>query len=456
MPPAPSVSPGSSSASIERALERILAAWEKTSHTLDFLLEREFGHKGLTSEAKAQITERASNWARGRGAARYLLAQKLNKNLASLPPPLRRRLEIAVCRLLFEQRTPPAIQVSQAVEEVKATYGKELGGLANAVLRSLAEKPLPWPPAETDPVGYLAASTSHPAWIVERWLQRWGYERTHEQLAWDNLRPEIWLRWNWLRGDLQQTEAFIGENQLEVQADQRFAGYFHLLTGYFPTAAAVVEKGYFSVQDPSASLAVELLQPTPGQKILDLCAAPGGKTTLIAQRSRDSADIMAVDSSPHRLGRLQTSLERLNIKSVKLVSADGRKYAPSCSADEQFDAVLLDVPCSGLGVLARRADLRWRRKPEDLPQLVALQKELIRAASRCIRPGGALVYSTCTIEPEENQDIIHNFLEYASNFALDDRLPLFPDFAIAPGEFQTCSPRDRIDGVYCARLIRKN
>jgi 16S rRNA (cytosine967-C5)-methyltransferase len=440
---------------LERTLQQILSHWEKSSHTLDYLLAQAFRQSDLTSVEKAQITEQASNWARGRGAASFLLTKTLPKGPQSLPPPLRRKMELTACRILFEERTPKAVIASRTVEEVKSEYGAKLAGLTNAVLRRLINDPPAWPDLNTDPAAYLAASTSHPEWIIKRWLERWDFNQVLAQGQWDNLRPAIWLRWNRLRGDLDKAREVITENELDVQTDLRFEGFFRLGGSFFPVAARIVASGEFQVQDPSASLAVRLLDPRPNQDIVDLCAAPGGKTTLIAEMSGPEARQIAVDLSAPRLASLQPSFRRLGLTGIKTVAQDARSFAQNPANQNRYDRVLLDVPCSGFGVFGRRADLRWRRQPHDLPDLVALQRELIRAASQCVKPGGILVYSTCSIEPEENQDIVHDFLSENDNFHPEAAPAAFPaQFLVALGEIATQSPRDHIDGVYAARLIR--
>lgn len=438
---------------------RILSRWEQGTRTLDFILNQELGRTELSAAEKAEVTERVSNWGRGRGAARYLLETKTKVGLSSLPHPLRRQLELTVCRLLYEERTPKPIIVSAAVEDIKQRHGTDLGKLANAILRSLAEQPLSWPDAEADPVQHLAHSTSHPPWMVARWLDRYGEDRTRAQLNWDNFRPAIWLRWNQLRGDYRAAVSILKNAQVDVRESPDFGDYFYLESSFHPGAASLVEAGHFSVQDPSASLAVRLLDPQPGMSILDLCAAPGGKTTLMAERMGDRGRIVAVDSSKDRLKQLDQSLIRLGMSSVKTVAADARSFAqnPTDYSEVQvFDAVLVDVPCSGFGVLSRRTDLRWRRMPDDLADLVSLQKNLIRAAAACTKPGGVLVYSTCSIEPEENEDIIEDFLAEFDEFSPDDHRGDIPDrFIVGPGEVATYSPRDEVDGIYAARLKRQ-
>jgi 16S rRNA (cytosine967-C5)-methyltransferase len=440
---------------IESTVQQIVAAWESSSHTLDYLLEGAFRQSNLTSAEKAQVTEQTCNWARGRGTAIYWLTQTLTKGPQSLPPPLRRKLEVTACRILFEERTPKPIIASRTVEEVKSEYGTRLAGLTNAVLRRLIADPPAWPDRKTDPVAYLAAVTSHPEWILKRWLARWEFDRVLAQAHWDNLRPALWLRWNRMRGDLDKAREVITSNELKVLAAPAFEGFFKLESPFYPIAARLVASGDFQVQDPSASLAVRLLSPKADQEIVDLCAAPGGKTTLMAQMAESPARITAVDLSAPRLATLQRTLSSLGLTGLKTVAQDARSFAEDAANQSRFDAVLLDVPCSGFGVLGRRADLRWRRQPQDMVDLIALQRELIRAASSCVKPGGILVYSTCSIEGEENQEIVHEFLAEYNNFQPDAVPAGFPtEFIIAPGEIATYSPRDQIDGAYAARLIR--
>jgi 16S rRNA (cytosine967-C5)-methyltransferase len=438
----------------DQAALRLIAAWEKSTHTLDFLFEREFERFRLDQQQKARVTDRVSNWARGRGSAKYLLDKSLQKGLHSIPPKLRRLLELSVCRLLFEQRSPRPLIVAETVERIKVDFGGTLAKLSNAVLRKIAAEPPPWPDRNHKPVDYLAASASHPAWMVERWLKRWGFDSTSELLNWNNQRPAIWLRWNSLKGNLRAAEAKLKSADITFEAVSEYPLYFRLSSSFYPGPAALVKQGYFAVQDPSALIAVRLLGPGQGMKILDLCAAPGGKTTLMAQLMENRGKIVAVDSSADRMKRLGESLSAAGIDNIEAFVADGRSFIYR-NKEAQFDAVLLDAPCSGLGVLSRRADLRWRRKPEDIRSVIPLQRELLRAAAKNVRRGGTLVYSTCTIEPQENGEIVADFLTDNPYFTLEDPPVKMPEFHFTgKGEVETYSPRDGIDGIYAARMTR--
>lgn len=429
----------------EQIALKVASRWEKGTHTLDYLLEREFERSKANPSERAKITEWVYNWGRSRGSARFLLDASLDRGLDSLAPKLRIQLEITICRLLHEERTPKPIIVSTAVEHIKQTHGNPLAKLANAVLRKIADKPLPWPEVHKDPVHYLVHSRSHPVWIVERWLDRWGFERTQEQLDWDNRRPQLWLRYNRLRLTLDEATSKLQEADVGFEPSTGHTGYFRLTSSFYPEAASLVRSGYFSVQDPSASLSVRLLAPHKEMRILDLCAAPGGKTTLIAELADDAASIVAIDASADRLRMLNEATDRLGITSVRTLVADGRNITGNLELQKltgSFDAVLVDVPCSGFGVLNRRADLRWRRKPEDFANLIELQRSLIRAGAQMTRAGGVLVYSTCSIEPEENEEIVQEFLSGQPEFTVTE-------------EINTYSPGDGIDGVYAAHIIRQ-
>jgi 16S rRNA (cytosine967-C5)-methyltransferase len=438
---------------------RIASIWEKGSHTLDYLLDRELKRSKIDSTARSAVTEWIYGWGRSRGSARYLLDASLDRGLDSLDPKLRLHLEMIASRLLIEERTPKPIVVSRAVDYIKQLHGSNLGKLSNAVLRKIADRPPPWPNPDVDPVHHLAVSRSHPDWIVARWLDRWGFDKTRDQLDWDNTRPQLWLRNNPLRQSTDEAVSQLEAAGVEFEISQEFSGFFRLKSSFHPAAEALVSSGLFTVQDPSASLAVHLLAPKSGMSILDLCAAPGGKTTLIAELIGDSGQILAVDVSVDRLNKLDLASSKLGLTSIQTQVADGRDIENNPDLYDRvgtFDAVLVDIPCSGTGVMNRRADLRWRRTPEDFSDLTELQRALLRSGAAATRPGGTLVYSTCSIEPEENEEIVHDFLRDHPEFKADAGSRDIPEtFLTNVGELNSFSPRDGIDGIYSARMIKK-
>lgn len=436
----------------ERIITKLITKWENSEHTAEYLLEEAFSESNSDRKTRSNITEEFLTWARSRGSARYLLNHKLKKGIDSLPPDLRRYLEVAVTRLLVDERTPKPIIVSKAVDTIKSEFGLGLARVANAVLRNLAENGPEWP-LQADTIEYLANSTSHPAWLIECWLQLWDKSQVEALLEWDNQRPSTWLRRNHLRGTPAEALKELKEKGVEFDVDVNFPDYFRLKSSFYPNAAHLVSEGWFSVQDPSASLAVRLLNPQPGMVIADLCAAPGGKTTLMAQLTGNQADINAVDPSADRMNRLNEAINRLGISCITLHVADAKVYASKTK--KRYDAVLLDVPCSGLGVLSRRADLRWRRKPQDIAELSRLQIDLLDSAAEIVKKEGSLIYSTCTIDPEENEHVIDSFLRSHSEFHLvAPELTGLDHFKTQTDYLKTFSPRDKIDGIFAAKLVK--
>jgi 16S rRNA (cytosine967-C5)-methyltransferase len=210
------------------------------------------------------------------------------------------------------------------------------------------------------------------------------------------------------------------------------------------------QEGLFSIQDVSAGLACVLLSPRPGDKIVDLCAAPGGKTTFLAELTKDEADIFAVDANLQRLNLIRQNLNRLKLKSVQLVQADGTQYS-----SQKVDKVIVDAPCSGLGVLSKRVDLRWKRTPGQLEELSELQLKLLQNATKLVKPGGVIVYCTCTIEPEENEQIIDKFLIENKNFRLEPASKFISkELTTSEGFVYTLPHQHGIDGSFAARLIK--
>jgi 16S rRNA (cytosine967-C5)-methyltransferase len=443
--------------SSERLALHIIALWENGEHTIDWLLTKELTSSNLESKDRARVTDWVTNWCRLHGTAEYLLNHHLKLGIATLPPILRRQMELTICRLIQEERTPKPILIDRAVEIAKGTFGVKMAGMTNAVLRKISKELSD--EFGSDPQTFPALFASHPTWLLERWRLHWDDETIRQQILWDNARPATFLRWNGLKGEQRKALETLTHHNISFKVLPEFPDYFHLLSPFQMGALELVNAGYFSVQDPSAALPVRLLNPKPGMTLLDLCAAPGGKTTYMAELMGDSGEVWAVDLSHDRLRRIKESLHRLGISCVKVIAADGvtidenPELAPMIG---KFDGVLIDAPCSGLGVLSRRADLRWKRKPEDFSDLTTLQRKLLTSGAKMVRPGGALVYSTCTIEPEENEELIASFLKDNPSFEINRNYSDLPEIFYAEfGSVNTLSPRDHIDGSFAARMIKK-
>jgi 16S rRNA (cytosine967-C5)-methyltransferase len=237
---------------------------------------------------------------------------------------------------------------------------------------------------------------------------------------------------------------------LEAEAGAYHAGSIRVLGDFVPTNLQSFQEGYFTIQDESESLVVDLLTPKPGERIVDLCAAPGGKTTQIAPLVGPRGRVIAVEAQKGRLKPLVENRTRMRLSDIDLVVADGRSLA----LRRPVDRVLVDAPCSGLGVLAKRADARWRKTEAGIRQVSVLQEELIRAGAALVRPGGVLVYSVCSMEPEEGRRVVERFLKDAAGWRLDDAGAYLPGDVVEDGMLLTLPHRHKMDGAFAARLVR--
>lgn len=379
-----------------------------------------------------------------------------------LEPEVRQVLRLALYDLLIAGR-PAHAAVSQAVELVRLSRPRA-AGLVNAILRAtlraLAEG-LP-EPGSGDLAADLAIRHSHPDWLVRRWLARFGELETRALLDWNNARPLQTLRVNPLRADRDMIGAELDRLGLPWQPGRWLDDALRLRRLQGALASGLVSRGWCAVQDEAAALVVRVLDPQPGERIIDGCAAPGGKALYAAGLMGDRGTVLAVDRHPKRLALLEAAAERQGIHCVRTWAGDLRALSTARDADgrpldEPADRVLLDAPCSGTGVLAKRADLRWQRSPESLAQLTALQDSLLDAAAERLRPGGLLVYATCSLEPEENGQRVAAFLERRRDFRLEPLGALLSfELQDAAGCFESLPQRQGMDGAFAARLRRSD
>lgn len=437
----------------EHAL-RILRQVEVHGARADELLQRDRVQAGLSPLDRALLRELCTGVLRWRGRLDWALAQVLKTGLDDLTPWIRNVLRLGAYQLLFLDRIPQRAAVDECVKLAKRYGHSGTARLVNGVLRALVrdQANLPYPDAAADPVAHLSVLYSHPDWMVRRWLARYGFEDTEALCAADNRPPIVCVRANRLRGTPQDLIAGLGEAGIVAHPHPRVPGYACVPQpeGLFDTA--LFREGGFQVQDPSAGLAVMLLDPQPDERVLDMCAAPGGKTTHIAERMLDRGRIVALDLRADRLARVSENAERLGLHIIQPIQTDALHYTEHGG----FDRVLVDVPCSGLGVLARRADARWAKREADIPALADVQHALLTKAATCLRPGGVLVYSTCTIEPEENEGVVERFLRASGDaFMLDPPGPGLAEHTRGP-YVRTFPHLHQMDGSFAARLIRRD
>jgi 16S rRNA (cytosine967-C5)-methyltransferase len=288
-----------------------------------------------------------------------------------------------------------------------------------------------------------ALGWSHPDWLCGRWLARWGAGPVGRLLEWNNTPPATYARLNTLKIDAQGLARRWEEERVVFESrsfDWIPDGLLFELKSHPPLGTlGSLQEGLFYIQDPSTLLAVAELDPQPGEAVLDLCAAPGGKTTYIAQRMNNQGRLVAQDTNRTRLDRARENCARLGVTCATFSTATTVDF-PELSVS--FDRILVDAPCSNTGVIRRRVDLRWRIQPAEIERLSTLQVELLRDAAVQLKPGGTLVYSTCSLEPEENQRVTKSFLAAHPEFRLRNERPLTP--------FE-----HGVDGAYVARLVKR-
>jgi len=413
------------------------------------------GRSGLDSGGRRQrqTLEYVAGITRWRRRLDFIIAHYYKGPYEDMELGLKVALRIGLYDLLFLD-TPPYAAVNEAVELASRRIRRGAGGLVNGVLRSVQRNrddlPRPHSEDEADDLGVLH---SHPTWMVRRWIERYGSEGAEALLRWNNARPVYGVRINTLKID---ETAFLHRLD-DLAADwtpSSYLAHFLRMGSVQPLLEhGLLQDGSCAVQDESAGLIVHLLDPQPGERMIDLCAAPGGKALYSAQRMRGEGSIAAVDVHRGRLRLVERAARAQGVRIVRAVHADARQLDGTWRA--AADRVLIDAPCSGLGVLSKRADLRWRRKPEDLADLSALQDELLDAAAGLVRKGGMVVYGTCTIEPEENEERVEAFLARQASFRLVDAGERLPSRLVTrKGCYAAFPPRDAIDGAFAACFRR--
>jgi 16S rRNA (cytosine967-C5)-methyltransferase len=327
-------------------------------------------------------------------------------------------------------------------------------GLVNAVLRRMVRENLEFPDPEReieDPTEALAVAYSHPAWLVGRWMHRLGEEETRALLAANNRARPLGLRVNVSRTDRETLRGELEARGVESEASPYSRASLRVTGNLVPQTLPEFGQGRFFVQDESETLVGQLLLPQAGETVLDLCAAPGGKTTHIQELRGNDGRVIAVDPQRNRLNRVRENVDRLGLTGVDLVQARGETLA----LGRPVDRVLVDSPCSGLGVLGRRADARWRKTAKSLRSLLPLEAALLAAGAEHVRPGGVLVYSVCSTEPEETTEQVRRFLGAHPGFRLDPAETYVPRETVTDGCLVLYPHRHGTDGAFAARFLRQ-
>ncbi|KAJ7297030.1 hypothetical protein O6H91_05G050300 [Diphasiastrum complanatum] len=426
-----------------------------------------FRTRGLQSQDIKLVTDEVAGitrWKRYLDFLIFSVYKQDSREYDHLEPLLRQILRLGVYELVKLEMPPHAV-LNENVKLAKLSLRAGAGNMVNAMLRSLIHLQIngtmPFP-AEGDSkrsrARTLATIHSHPVWLVRRWVARYGEEEAIKLMEWNNLRPRFSLRANYAQG---VSRADLASHLEQLKVAHTLSPYLHefirLSTGMQDVVQAkLIQRGICAVQDESAGLIVALMDPQPCDLIVDCCAAPGAKALFIASRLKGKGHVTAVDVNNSRLRMLKEAAYQQGVASVVSIHhTDIRDYARK--VENVVDRVLLDAPCSGLGVLSKRADIRWRRTAADLETLAELQNELLTAAAKIVRPGGVLIYSTCSIEPEENSDRVREFLRQHQEFYVESANNFLPEHMVTEdGFFASLPHRDQFDGAFAVRLIRSS
>ncbi len=428
---------------------RILHAVETRSAFSDRLLDSAHARAGEDARDRALLHELVKGTLRWRGRLDWALDRRIHIGLAAVQPWIRNVLRLGAYQLLMLDRIPPHAAVDESVKLAHKYGHPGAAGLVNSVLRRLAEEKetILWP--EGDDAESLAVFGSHPVWMVERWLARFGADGTRALLLANNRSVPTGLRVNALRGTREQLIERLAAEGVEARPAALSPDLAWVEGHQSPATLKAFRDGWCTAQDESEALVGRVVAPEAHERLLDLCAAPGGKSTHLAELVRDEGEVWAMERDEHRVASLEATIHRLGQHAIHVVHGDGRTY----TFPMPFDRALVDAPCSGLGVLARRADARWRKGPEMLAQLPAVQLELLESAARRLRPGGLLVYSVCTFEPEETDDVVARFLASNPSFRLESVAGTVPDAVVTPeGTMRVLPQLHGCDGAFAARL----
>jgi 16S rRNA (cytosine967-C5)-methyltransferase len=436
----------------------ILRRVERDAAYPDPLLDRLPARAELDARDRALVTELVYGTLRWQRLLDWHLGRVVHRPVPELPGWLRALLRSSVYQLAFLDRIPARAVVHEAVELAKGRRPAGASAFVNGVLRALAAVARPWPAPEAaaigDAVDALAVRTSQPTWLLRRWVARYGQADAAALAAALNTRPPMVVRANPLRATTAELVGALADGGARVEPCRYAPDGFRVHGGGDPRAWKPLRVGWCAVQDEAAILVGHAVGPHPGETVADVCAAPGTKTTHLAQLMANRGRILATDRHPGRLERARAACAAMGASIVETVpggvEALARRVGPVC------DRVLVDAPCSNLGVLRRNPDAKWRRQAGDLAALAAVQRSILAAAAPLVRPGGVLVYATCSLEPEENEEVVAEFRSHWPAFVPDPiPVPVPRECLVAPEWLQMVPHRHDTDGFTVARLRRQ-
>lgn len=427
----------------EAALD-VLVRTEQDHSYSNLLLHQTLQKYGLDKADTGLATEIVYGTIQRLNTIDYFLERFVAKGMAKLQPWVRSLLRMSFYQMMYLDRIPDHAIVNEAVNLAKKKGHQGISGMVNGVLRNVIRQKDTLTISEKLPAAERIALThSHPEWMVKRWIRQLGEERTERICEANNVPPRVSIRANTVKISRDQLVNLLKEAGLQAEPSALAPAGVIVKGGGNMALTPWFAEGLFSIQDESSMLVAEAVDPKPGEKVLDCCAAPGGKTMHIAEKMQDQGEVWACDIHEHKEKLIREQADRLGLQSVRTITSDARKLSERFG-EGTFDRILLDAPCSGLGVIRRKPDMKWNKQERELDEICVIQQELLLQVHQLLRPGGVLVYSTCTIEHNENEGMVQRFIQEHPEFELAEGQPL----QIYPDEHQS-------DGFFIAKLRKR-
>ena len=441
----------------ETALKILYEINEKGAYS-NIALNKYLSSHELSERDRAFITELVYGVVKWKLTLDRTVAACSDIKMERLSPWIKNILRIGTYQLLFLTKVPPSAAVNESVKLARRYGHNASAGYVNAVLRNIAGgggKDIV-PDRAVDPVGYLSVRYSYPKWIADKFMELFGEEFAESLLEAGNRVPDLTVRANTLKTSAEGLVNALKNEGVEASPGRYVSDAVIIKSQVSVTRLKAFRNGLFQVQDESSMLPAAVLAPQPGEKVLDACSAPGGKATHMAQMMQNKGLITAMDIHEHKLKLIEDAAGRLGTDIIRTELHDAAIPVPQ--HEGAYDRVLLDAPCSGLGIIRRKPDIKWARENRDIGSITGLQRRLIDSVSKAVKPGGVMVYSTCTLLPEENECIVRDFLNNNDEFYEDDITAYLPPGLAKHargGMIQAYPNRDGIDGFFVARLARK-
>ncbi|MBR0638552.1 MULTISPECIES: 16S rRNA (cytosine(967)-C(5))-methyltransferase RsmB [Bacillus] len=439
----------------EVALDALIKLEQNQAYS-NLLLQSVMKDKDLADQDKPLLTELVYGTLQNKLALDYMLAPFVKKP-QKVAPWVMQLLRMSLYQMVYLEKIPDRAAIHEAVELTKKRGHKGISSLVNGVLRSVQREGVPSFDAIKDPVKRLSIETSHPLWLVQEWVQAYGFEAAENMCRIHLVPPKQTLRVNRMKTDRTALQQKLMDAGIETELGDLSEDALKLMKGSIVSTPSFQE-GYVTIQDESSMLVARALDPQPGETVLDACAAPGGKSTHIAERMNDEGKIVSLDLHEHKVKLIKQAAKRLNLTQIEAKALDARKAADYYS-EASFDRILIDAPCSGFGVIRRKPDMKYTKSQEDSARLAAIQQAILKEAAPLLKPGGTLVYSTCTMDPTENQQVIHAFLQEHQDFepdlSLNERLPEQVAPFVQNGSVQILPHYFGTDGFFICSMRKK-